>query len=285
MASTPAYPSSTAEGPAWLTALSNPWGWPKVRVRFFVASNSGDTKFWPVLFRFPSQSIDQAHSSLPAGQNAFASSGRPISVPPYTSATFATSATSSEHLKSWFDSQPASAKLADFYPAVGGSGVHNHFSNSTGQKVPTATGGVDTYVIKDKVGNTQILYTCFDARNQQAEAQWGVPSGAGWHSIVHDLHGQSTDNWTFAETVLNSFETTGIFAGWGVRTPYPFAEATPYEAKDVVTFRVLRANESYTTAKGHFHWYAVDASQKICTVIWKHLGCALKSDQELTCSP
>src|SRR5690606_12672315 len=96
--------------------------------------------------------------------------------------------------------------------------------------------------------------------------------------------GRSKDEWTFAETVVNSFERAGIFAGWGVRTPYPFAEDAPYEAKDIATFRVLRSNEAYTTAKSHFHWYAVDASQKICTVIWKHLGCALVSDRELRCA-
>lgn len=279
---TQTYPATVAQAPAWLLSLSDRWAWPRVKVRFFSDSRSSDIRYWPVIFRFPVQTVDQAQASLPTSENSFSSSRRPISLPPYASPS---AATASESLKSWFDSQAPSTKTADFYPAVGGSGVHNQFTDASGHVTPTATGGVDTYVVKEKVGKTQILYTCFDARNPSGEAQWGVPSGAGWHSIGHDLPGQSQENWTFAETLINSFEKTGIFAGWGVRTPYPYTEAAPYEAKDVVTFRVLRPNEAYATAKHHFHWYAVDASQKVCTIIWKHLGCSLKSDRDLKCSP
>lgn len=190
-------------------------------------------------------------------------------------------------MKVWLDAQSPSAKVADFYPASGNSGVHDHFTDSSNHQSHTATGGVDTYVLKSKVGHAQILYTCFDARNPTNEAQWGVPSGAGWHSIGHELpHPNNTpDKWTFGESIVNTLEKSGIFAGWGVRTPYPFSEEAPFEAKDVTTFRVLRSGEVFTTAKSHFHWYAVDAAQKVCTIIWKHMDCKLKSDRDLACDP
>jgi hypothetical protein len=132
------------------------------------------------------------------------------------------------------------------------------------------------------IGKNQILFTCFDARDTNQEAQWGVPSGAGWHSIGHELPAPN-DQWTYAETVVNTLEKSGIFAGWGVQTPYPFSEQSPFDAKDVATFRVLRSGEVFTTAKYHFHWYAIDAAKKACTTIWKHMGCPLRSDRHLHC--
>ncbi len=276
-----AYPSVLTEGPRWLSSLLDRWAWPRVKLRFVAKNGVSKGGNWPVLFRFPSQTAELAAASLGGGQGTFKDSGRSIALPPYNGPG---NPTASSSLKNWLDSQNPAAKSADFFAPTAGAGVHNNFTDTSGKTHPTAVGGIDTYVLKESVGKTQILYTCFDARNQQAESQWGVPSGAGWHSVGHDLVGQSEENWTFGETVLNSFEKTGIFAGWGVRTPYPFNDVNPFGANDVVTFRILRPNEAYATAKHHFHWYAVDASQKVCTIIWKHLGCAIKSDQDLKCN-
>jgi hypothetical protein len=280
LAAKESYPSKFFQGPAWLSPLGDKWAWPRVKVRFFTEAKPDMKEFWTVLFRFPAQSVQEAQATLPTSAAVFSNSGRPILQPPFSTPS---GLTASSSLKSWFDTLPAGNKLADFFPASAGSGVHNQFADESGSVKKTASGGIDTYIMKEKVGKNQILYTCFDARNRQLESQWGVPSGAGWHSIGHDLSGQSQDNWTFAESIVNSFEKSGIFAGWGVRKPYPFSGNVPYGADDVVTFRVLRPDEVFSTAKHHFHWYAVDSSQKICTVIVKHLGCALKSDRELKC--
>lgn len=275
-----AYPFLGFQGPSWLTSLTDRWAWPRVKVRFYTAAKPDLKNFWTVLFRFPAQSISNAQTSLPANASMFSHSGLSILNPPYSTPA---GPNASSSLKSWFDGQPHGSKLADFHAATEGVGVHNQFADPSGTVKKTASGGVDTYIMKEKVGKNQILYTCFDARNPQLESQWGVPSGAGWHSIGHELEGQHQENWTFAETLVNSFEKSGIFAGWGVRKPYPFGGDIPYGAEDVVTFRILRPGEAFSTAKHHFHWYAIDASQKICTVIVKHLGCPLKSDRELKC--
>jgi hypothetical protein len=276
------YPAMVSRAPDWLSVVADRWAWPRIKVRFFIDQPS-EERYWPILFRFPAQSREDAQGSLPLNARTYEGSIKDISLPPYDSSVAAPSA---EALKAWLDSYPSSDKPADFYPATSGSGVHNHFTPAgSGSSIPTATGGVDTYVLKKMVGNNQILFTCFDARNPDNEAQWGVPSGAGWHSIGHELPAphDHPHQWTFAESVINSFEKSGIFAGWGVRTPYPFTEAAPFDAKDITTFRVLRHDEVFTTAKHHFHWYAVDAKQKVCTIIWKHMRCPLKSDRFLDC--
>jgi hypothetical protein len=124
------------------------------------------------------------------------------------------------------------------------------------------------------------FYSPFDARNPSSEAKFGVPSGAGWHSI-----GSPTN----AETVLTNFEETGILAGWGVEAPNPNVTNSPFSSKDIAVFRIVRSGEAFTTLNGrlsgggpHFHWYAVDQSQRVCTTIWKH-GCQIKSDTDLSC--
>lgn len=280
-----AWPAEIVSGPSWLWPLENSSAWPRVRLGVWVGQEpqSGQASaYWPLLFRFPAQSLEQGLRSLPEDHRLF--QGRPVTGPPYSPES-GQGKTPDQALQAWLSGLGSGQNLVSFFPAVAGAGVHHQFKANDGKVAQTATGGVDTYVVNQKVGNNQILYTCFDARNTEAEGadQWGVPSGAGWHSIGHELGGQPQANWTFAETIVNGFDRAGIFAGWGVRTPYPFDEPAPFGAKDVVTFRVLRAGELYTTAKGHFHWYAVDASRKVCTTIWKHLGCALKSDLDLRC--
>jgi hypothetical protein len=273
------YPAAIVAAPQWLSVLTDGFAWPRIKLRLGGQSViQGGAGWYPVLFRFPSQTKQQANASLPPNQNSF--QGKPLSDPPYDAVAGVPATTL---LKRWFDAQPADSKLAEFFESVAGQGVHYQFKDSTGSITKTATGGVDTYVIKSLIGNTQLLYTCFDARSPANEAQLGVPSGAGWHSIGHPLPEGQGDR-TFAETVVNGFENSGIFAGWGVRTPNPFQEDAAFGSKDVATFRVLRSGEAFTTARSHFHWYAVDASQKVCTTIWKHLRCELRSDRDLKCN-
>lgn len=269
------YPAAIGAAPAWLLPLTDRYAWPRIKLRFEDRSLAQSASGWmPVLFRFPIQPRQLAIASLPQDQRLF--NGRPISDPPYDPVEGVAAVT---RLSQWYEGQAPDARVADFFGSVAGSGVHSQFKDSTGMVTKTATGGVDTYVLKSLIGNNQVLYTCFDARNPASEAQLGVPSGAGWHSIGHPIPGDRT----FAETVVNGFEKSGIFAAWGVRTPNPFEGDAAFGAKDVATFRVLRSGEAFTTAQGHFHWYAVDASQKVCATIWKHLRCELRSDRDLKC--
>lgn len=234
----------------------------RLKIKF---GNNGqfDERFFPMLFRFPAQSIAEAKKTIPTNHSRF-SDGRTV----YDSPLSDNVTNTSQALHEW----NASSQKANFFPSNGG--VHDRFAETpTSTEVKTATGGVDTYVLKENLSGTEVLYVCFDARNTAAEQTLGVPSGAGWHMIGDP---------TRAETIINNIEKTGIFAGWGVRTPHPFTEPAPFDAKDIANFRVLRHGENFTTIQNHFHWYAVDATKKVCVSLLKH-GCSLKSDFNLNC--
>jgi hypothetical protein len=277
------YPAAISKGPAWLSPMTEPFGWPQLALKLSATQDSWTNPAWPLLFRFPSQKATDATMALPSDERTF--NGKLISAPPYAESD--TQGPPVERLRRWYDAQPEPQRPTDFFGGLGDPGVHHEFFDGA-QKKRTSTGGVDTWVVKQNIGKTQLLFTCFAARDPKSEAQWGVPSGAGWHSIGHALDNQPRSQWTFAETIVNGFEDSGIFAGWGVRAPNPQVRQAPYGANDVATFRVLRQGESFTTSRTHFHWYAVDASRPVCTSIWKHLNCPEGqngfNDQNLTCS-
>jgi hypothetical protein len=253
--------------PAEVASKVSDTEWVRLKLRFFVSGKS-KPEYWPVLFRFPAQKANAAVSSLPKESRLF-SWGDTIASVPYNS-TATSPQTPSNSLEQWMQSAEGKARAQKF-PYT--SGVHHEFADDKNHKHTTATGGVETYGVFEKPGGTEVLYTCFDARDGANEDQWGVPSGAGWHTIGHP---------TVAETILNTFETSGIFAGWGVASPYPFAEVAPFGSKDVATFRIVRPGEAFTTLQNHAHWYAIDSSKKACAIIWKH-GCAPQSESDLSC--
>lgn len=240
-------------------------GKPKVKVRP-VLNDKKENRFFPILWRFPAKKQQDSFATLSPNHKFFSSGKSAIDVP-FDASDIGNSA--NERLTSW-GNRVASTLAYQGY----NSSVHSEFKEpGTSQSTTTAVGGVQTWVVGEKLGGTEVLYTCFDARDKDKEAEFSVPSGAGWHSI-----GEPTN----AETIINNLESEGIFSGWGVEVPYPFAEEAPFEAKDVATFRVLRAGESFTTLQNDFHWYAVDTADKVCTTILKH-GCSIVSDTNLSC--
>jgi hypothetical protein len=279
------YPATLVPAPAWLSVQDEVFGWRRLKVRFAPNADgaAGDAQPFPLLFRFPAQGAEAAWQSLPSDQQKFKLSGRRVSSPPLD---FPLGGTVEERpdqvLERWFEELHGSfdrdvivdGEHAVYVPDQKGGVHHVYPSPEDHDHATTAVGKVITYVVKERPGGTETLYTCFDARNPAAEAQWGVPSGAGWHSIGEPTNG---------ETIVNNFEDTGIFAGWAVETPYPFGGAAPYDAKDVATFRVVRPGEAFTTLRGHLHWYAVDAARKVCVTIWKH-GCQPRSERDLACN-
>lgn len=236
-----------------------------LRARFGLPTKL-ENRYFPVLARFPHLSLNEFHNNLPAAQR-FLPNGRRAVDAPYN----AKQGTSESTLSKWFNDSGREA-IANFYPQF--PGVHHEYESHTGSVHRTATGAVDTYVLKEKAGGNEVLYTCFDARNQKEEANWGVPSGAGWHAI-----GEPTK----AETILNNMESTGIFAAWGAQAPFSFQEASPFEAKDSIAYRVMRPLEAFTTLQGDAHWYAVDTASKPCVTIIKHV-CKPKSEFDLSCA-
>lgn len=244
ISASPEYPAFVTQGAPWMNLLANNWGWPKVKVRFSLEDQITDNRYWPVLFRFPSQPRELAQASLATGSDKFKDTDRAISLPPYTQKTENTAA---DMLRKWR-----------------GETTNNNIGFHT-------AGDVDTYTLDRNSGNNQVLYKCFAPQPETRDHQWRVPSEGKW------------DAPNFAETLVNGFEDTGIFVGWGAKSPYSFSEPTPYDAKDIVTFRILRPDETYTTSKSHFHWYAVDATRKVCAIIWQHVACDLVSDRDLKC--
>ncbi len=248
-----AYPAYVTQGTSpWLAALAEHWAWPRVKIRFHLEDTPTDSRYWPILFRFPTQKREQAQTSLPTADSKFAD-GRDISLAPYTHKT---ETTTYEMLHKWYAEQ-ASADNIEFVDGA--------------------------FVRKTLVGKTQILYPCFAPSTPAAAPQWSVPAESGWYGVGRAIAGQNKANQPTAETIINSLEDTGIFAGWGTRAPYPFSGAAPYDAKDIVSFRILRPDEVYTIGAPHFRWYAIDATRKVCHVLWKHLGCDLASDRDLRC--
>src|SRR5207248_1473601 len=88
--------------------------------------------------------------------------------------------------------------------------IHAVFPNG-GHQYVTGVGMGWTWVANAPAAPFKIMYTCFDKRNQAAEASapdGGVASGGGWHRIG--------DN---AETVLNDLEGAPIALGSALADP------------------------------------------------------------------
>lgn len=277
----PDFPATVLPAPSWMTNGFDAFAWQRIKIQLSAhADGTSASDPFPLMFRFPSQTGEAAQASMPEGQRTFGTTGRGIGEPTFTPQEGLLPV---KALDGWFEglhgtfdrSQIVSNDRAVYVPDQQG-GVHHQYSDPDdhAHDHQAAVGKVVTYVVQDRPGGTEVLYTCFDARNPEQEGQWGVPSGAGWHSI-----GAPTN----AETIVNNMENTGIFAGWGVQTPYPFDGNAPFDAKDVTTFRILRAGQAFTTQRDHLHWYAVDAQNQVCVTIWKH-GCMPKSDRDLSCN-
>ncbi len=270
LAAKDAFPTSFAALPDWSYAALMPDSWGKLRVRF-ARGSAKDERAWPLLFRFPAGKTGAILASLSEDQRKHKHLSNVASWP----FTATTTATPYEQLKTW--QAAAGDSVAHFYP--GAAGVHHEHAGHM-----TASGGVDTFVVEKAADapKLQVLYTCFDGRNPEKEANWAVPSGAGWH-VIGEKPNNDSEPQTYGESIVHNLESAGIFAGWGVRSPIALTGEAPFGARDVATFRVLRPGETFTTAQNHFHWYAIDAKDRVCATIWKHF-CPLTSDMSLGCA-
>lgn len=72
-----AYPATVTLAPDWLTILSDRWGWPRIKVRFYSGTPT-DNRYWPVLFRFPAQNREDAEATLPTAGRSLPGTSKSI---------------------------------------------------------------------------------------------------------------------------------------------------------------------------------------------------------------
>ena len=127
--------------------------------------------------------------------------------------------------------------------------LHAAFPQSGAPRV-TAVGGASTWVATTPWKN---MYVCLDARSPAREAQYGVPSGAGWHRIGN-----------IGETIVSSLEDSPLLIGYAQGA----SSAAAYGLDRATTFALLQPGQAFTTSPGEFHWYAVHQTTKPCVQIW-----------------
>ncbi|HET9482965.1 MAG TPA: hypothetical protein VFO79_03330, partial [Xanthomonadales bacterium] len=129
--------------------------------------------------------------------------------------------------------------------------VHAAFPQGGTPRI-TAVGGASTWVAQAPFKH---LYVCFDERAPAREAQYGVPSGAGWHHIG--------DN---GETIVASLEASPFVVGYAAAGKLPVSAA--YGLDRATTYALLQPGQAFDTPQGAFHWYAVHQARKACVQIW-----------------
>lgn len=134
-------------------------------------------------------------------------------------------------------------------------GVHAAFPQGGTPRV-TAVGGASTWVAEAPFKH---LYVCFGERAPVREAQYGVPSGAGWHHIGDPR-----------ESIVSSLEDSALLVGHAAATPAapPANGGFAYGLDRATTFALLQPGQAFTTPKGAFHWYAVHQATKPCVQVW-----------------
>lgn len=151
--------------------------------------------------------------------------------------------------------------------------IHGNFGSASGQA--TAVGKGWTWVAeKGHDAPFKVLYTCFDARQDAQEAQFGVPSGGGWHRIGDP-----------AETIFNSLENVPILVGTGFENPaIGQVDSFSFHLSDVVTIRWLNPGEALVTARPDFHWFAFQFPRPVCTEEWVHPCVPSKNNPDFRCA-
>ena len=206
----------------------------------FVVSPRGWRDGFPLSFEMPVSSIADRVRGLPS-----LPTGEPI-VDPVGAAGDAPYAT----LKS--TSFPSA--FVNQTPYVSDT-VHSAFPQGGTPRV-TAVGGASTWVAQAPFKH---LYVCFDERSRAREAQFGVPSGAGWHHIG--------DN---GETIVASLEASALLVGYAAPTgaTAPSGGSFAYGLGHATTYALLQPGQAFDTPKGGFHWYAVHHAKKACVQIF-----------------
>jgi len=235
----------TTEGD-WMIAIDEP-------LDRFVVSPRGWRDGFPLSFALPVTSVDALARTLPASQRTLPE-GEPV-VDPVGAAG---------------DSAYATLRVSSFpagfvnqTPYVSDD-LHAAFPQSGAPRI-TAVGGASTWVAEAPFKN---LYVCFDERSLGREAQYGVPSGAGWHHI-----GDA------GESIVSSLEDSPVLVGHAAGAPAapPSGGGFAYGLDRATTYALLQPGQAFTTPRGDFHWYAVHHAQHPCVQIWVH-ACAPDPD-------
>ncbi len=176
----------------------------------------------------------------------------------------------------------ANINATRYTPVVG---IHNNFSYQNGSTSVTAVGNGDTTVMLPPSAPFKMAYICFDPRNPQAEAQFGVPSGGGWHEI-----GDA------AETVFNTLENAAPIFGHASGIPGGLlpSDQVPgsyaYGLTDVSVIQRLKPGQAIVTGAGsttfqegysdsrgkgqaagrNYHWFVFDQPHEVCAMEWVH---------------
>ena len=132
--------------------------------------------------------------------------------------------------------------------------LHAAFPQSGAPRV-TAVGGAFTWVAESPFKN---MYVCLDERAPAREAQYGVPSGAGWHQIG-----------AVPEALVSSVATEPLLVGYASAPATVASGGTfAYGLDRATTFALLQPGQAFATSSHEFHWYAVHHAQKPCVQIW-----------------
>jgi hypothetical protein len=237
----------TAEGDWRIELAELP---PQLAMRM-VVSPRGWRDGFPLAFDLPITSVGALASTLPAGLRQLPG-GEPV-VDPVAAAEAATGTTTA------FDVLRGSTFPAGFvnqHPFVTDS-VHAAFPQGGPPRI-TAVGGAWTWVAEQPFKN---LYVCFDERSPAREAEYGVPSGSGWHHV-----GDA------GETMLSTLEDAPLLVGHASAIPIapPTGGGHAYGLDRATTYALLQPGQAFTTPRGDFHWYAVHHASKPCVQLWVH---------------
>ncbi len=242
-------PSTRTPAGDWLIVLADP---PAAAAERMVVSPRGWRDGFPLSFALPIATVARLAGTLPASLRQLPD-GEPA-VDPVGAADAAEGATTARDV---LGATSFPAGFINQHPFVS-SDLHAAFPQAGAPRI-TAVGGAATWVAESPFKN---MYVCLDRRAPAAEAQHGVPSGAGWHHI-----GDA------GESILSSLEDSSLLVGYAAGAPLspPAGGALAYGLPHATTFALLQPGQAFTTPRGDFHWYAVHhAATDPCVQVWVH---------------
>lgn len=241
-------PSTRTPAGDWFVVLDNP---PAAAAERLVVSPRGWKDGFPLSFALPVTTVAGLANTLPAPLRKLPG-GEPI-VDPVGAGAAAEGAVT---VRAVLGSTSFPAGFINQQPYVSGD-LHAAFPQGSAPRV-TAVGGAATWVAQSPFKH---MYVCLDRRGAAAEAQHGVPSGAGWHHI-----GDA------GETIVSSLEESPLLIGYAAGAPSapPANGALAYGLSHAATFALLQPGAAFTSPRGDFHWYAVHQAIDPCVQIWVH---------------
>jgi hypothetical protein len=241
-------PSTRTAAGDWLVVLDSP---PAAIAERLVVSPRGWRDGFPLSFALPITSVGALAGSLPAHLRQLPG-GEPVVDPVGAGAAAAGATTAHDVLRA--SSFPAG--FINQHPFES-SDLHAAFPQGSAPRI-TAVGGAATWVAESPFKN---MYVCLDRRATAAEAQHGVPSGAGWHHV-----GDA------GESILASLEDSALLVGYAAGAPLapPQNGGLAYGLLHASTYALLQPGHAFTTPRGDFHWYAVHHATDPCVQIWVH---------------